>query len=379
MASTPPERVDIRIAPRSLLVVLLTASLFLLAVLFLWEIRYVLELILIAAFLALALNPLVTALQGRIGGHRAVAAILVMLGVLVFASVFLATVLTPLYTEFRNLADRAPILLEEVRRSVIFGELDRRFDLIDRISAAASDNTDRLPATAGSLVGYAGALLAGIGKTVTVFFMTLFLLLEIPGIVRSITELLRPSLAHRSLEVFTDVNATIARWTGGVLLIASIAGTVIGLTAWILDVPFALGLALLVGFLGVIPLIGATLGSTVAVLVALTQSVTAGIIMLVVAIVYQLIENHVIQPVVMRRTVSVSPFIVLVSVLSGAALLGVIGALLAIPVAGSIQVVLRRVLDARRARIRTESGRATLAADTDGDADGPTGLAGAST
>jgi predicted PurR-regulated permease PerM len=381
MASPPPERVEIRIPPRSLLVVLLTASVFLLAVLFLWEIRYVLELILISAFLALALNPLVTALQGRLGGHRAVAAILVMLGVLVFAAVFLATVLTPLYSEFRSLADRAPVLLEEVRRSVIFGELDRRFDLIDRVSDAASDNAGRLPATAGSLVGYAGALLAGIGKTVTVFFMTLFLLLEIPGIVRSISELLRPSVAHRSLEVFTDVNATIARWTGGVLLIASIAGTVIGLTAWILDVPFALGLALLVGFLGVIPLIGATLGSTVAVLVALTQSVTAGIIMLVVAVVYQLVENHVIQPIVMRRTVSVSPFIVLVSVLSGAALLGVIGALLAIPVAGSIQVVLRRVLDARRTRIRTESGRARLAADDDGDdpGDDSGGLAGAAT
>ena len=377
MSVPPPDRVEIRIPPRALLVALLTASAFLLGVLFLWEIRSVLELILISAFLALALNPLVTALQVRIGGHRAVAALIVMFAVLVFASVFLAAVLTPLYSEFRTLADRAPILLQEIRGSVIFGELDRRFDLIDRISSAASENTDRLPATAGSLVGYAGVFLAGIGKTITVFFMTLFLLLEIPSMVRNVTELLRPALASRSLEVFTDVNATIARWTGGVLLIASIAGTVIGVSAWILGVPFALGLALLVGFLGVIPLIGATLGSAVAVLVALTQSVTTGVIMLVIAVVYQLIENHIIQPIVMRRTVSVSPFIILVSVLAGAALLGVVGALLAIPIAGSIQVVLRRVLDARRARIRTEVGRQTIAAET--GADDPTGLAEAST
>lgn len=377
MSVPPPERVDIRIPPRALLVVLLTASAFLLGLLFLWEIRAVLELILIAGFLALALNPLVTALQTRIGGHRAVASIIVMLAVLVFASVFLAAVLTPLYTEFRNLADRAPVLLEEVRRSFLFGELDRRLNLIDRISSAASDNADRLPATAGSLVGYAGVFLAGIGKTITVFFMTLFLLLEIPGMVRSTTELLRPAQASRSLEVFTDVNATIARWTGGVLLIASIAGTVIGVSAWILGVPFALGLALLVGFLGVIPLIGATLGSAVAVLVALTQSVTTGVIMLVIAVIYQLVENHVIQPIVMRRTVSVSPFIILVSVLAGAALLGVVGALLAIPIAGSIQVVLRKVLAARRTRIRTEAGRASLVAES--GADDPTGLAEAST
>ncbi len=373
----PPERVEIRIPPRALLVALVTASAFLLGLLLLWEIRSVLELILISLFLALALNPIVTALQGRLGGHRAVAALITMFAVLVFTSVFLAAVLTPLYSEFRTLADRAPDLLQEVRRSVIFGELDRRLDLIDRISSVASENADRLPATASSLVGYAGVFLAGIGKTVTVFFMTLFLLLEIPGMVRNVTELLRPNLANRSLEVFTDINATIARWTGGVLLIASIAGTVIGVSAWILGVPFALGLALLVGFLGVIPLIGATIGSAAAVLVALTQSVTTGVIMLVIAVVYQLVENHIIQPIVMRRTVSVSPFIILVSVLAGAALLGVVGALLAIPIAGSIQVVLRRVLDARRTRIRTEAGREALAADARNQ--DPTGLAEAST
>lgn len=373
----PPERVEIRIPPRALLVALVTASAFLLGLLLLWEIRSVLELILISLFLALALNPIVTSLQGRLGGHRAVAALITMFAVLVFTSVFLAAVLTPLYSEFRTLADRAPDLLQEVRRSVIFGELDRRLDLIDRISSVASENADRLPATASSLVGYAGVFLAGIGKTVTVFFMTLFLLLEIPGMVRNVTELLRPNLANRSLEVFTDINATIARWTGGVLLIASIAGTVIGVSAWILGVPFALGLALLVGFLGVIPLIGATIGSAAAVLVALTQSVTTGVIMLVIAVVYQLVENHIIQPIVMRRTVSVSPFIILVSVLAGAALLGVVGALLAIPIAGSIQVVLRRILDARRTRIRTEAGREALAADARNQ--DPTGLAEAST
>jgi predicted PurR-regulated permease PerM len=377
MSVPPPERVEIRIPPRALLVALVTASAFLLGLLLLWEIRSVLELILISLFLALALNPIVTALQGRLGGHRAVAALITMFAVLVFTSVFLAAVLTPLYSEFRTLADRAPDLLQEVRRSVIFGELDRRLDLIDRISSVASENADRLPATASSLVGYAGVFLAGIGKTVTVFFMTLFLLLEIPGMVRNVTELLRPNLANRSLEVFTDINATIARWTGGVLLIASIAGTVIGVSAWILGVPFALGLALLVGFLGVIPLIGATIGSAAAVLVALTQSVTTGVIMLVIAVVYQLVENHIIQPIVMRRTVSVSPFIILVSVLAGAALLGVVGALLAIPIAGSIQVVLRRILDARRTRIRTEAGREALAADARNQ--DPTGLAEAST
>ena len=162
------------------------------------------------------------------------------------------------------------------------------------------------------------------------------------------------SQADRSREVFDQVNGTIARWTAGVLFIAVIAGSTIGISAWILGVPFALALALLVGLLDVIPLIGATIGSTIAVLVALTHSLTAGIVMLVLAVGYQFIENHVIQPIVMRKSVDVSPFIVLVSVLVGAALLGIVGALLAIPVAGSVQVVLRKVLESRRSRMAAE-------------------------
>jgi len=129
------------------------------------------------------------------------------------------------------------------------------------------------------------------------------------------------------------------------------AGTTIAVTAWILDVQFALALGLIVGLLGLIPLIGATIGSAIAVLVALTQSLTAGIVMALVAIIYQTIENYVIQPIVMRHSVQVSPFIVLSSVLVGATLVGIVGALLAIPIAGSIQLLLRRVLDERRGRI----------------------------
>ncbi|MFM7693660.1 MAG: AI-2E family transporter, partial [Actinomycetota bacterium] len=117
---------------------------------------------------------------------------------------------------------------------------------------------------------------------------------------------------------------------------------------------------------------GATIGSAIAVLVALTQSVTSALILLVFAVVYQLVENHVIQPVVMRRTVDVSPFIVLASVLVGASLLGIIGALLAIPVAGSVQVVLREILKARRASVAAERELLTSARQAALDAVEPT-------
>ena len=357
------------ITTRTLIRVLLTASAFLLLIYVFWQVRAIGELVLIATFLALALNPLVTLLERKIGNRRGVASVIVVLGLIIVLVAFLSALLTPLYEETRSFATRAPGLLDELRRWGPFRELDERYDVIDRLSEGASEYSSRLPEQAGSLLGVATAVVTGFGKSLTVLFMTLFLLLEIPRFLRTITELLRPGHAARSLEVFDQVNGTIARWTIGVLFIATIAGTLTGVTAWVLGVPFALALGLLVGLLDIVPLVGATIGSIVAVLVALTTSLTAGIIMLVVAVVYQFVENHIIQPVVMRKSIDVSPFIVVVSVLVGASLLGVIGALLAIPVAGSVQVVLRRLLDVRRERIAAER---QLILDLDGDQDDST-------
>ena len=350
----PPRRVEITVSTRTLVRVMLVLALFLFGMYVLWQVRMIGELILISAFLALALNPLVTTLTPRLRGHRGAACVVVVLAVIVFLIIFLAALLTPLYEEIRSFATRAPRLLEELQTWGPFQRMDARYNLIERLRQGAEEYSNRLPNEADNLLGVATAVVAGFGKAITVLFMTLFLLLEIPRFLRTATELLRPGHADRSLVVFQQVNGTIARWTAGVLFIAIIAGSTVGVTAWILGVPFALALALLVGLLDIIPLVGATIGSTVAVLVALTHSLTAGIVMLVLAISYQFLENHVIQPLVMRKSVDVSPFIVLVSVLVGASLLGIVGALLAIPVAGSVQVILRQVLQARKSRVAAE-------------------------
>jgi predicted PurR-regulated permease PerM len=353
-APEPPPRVEVAIPTRTLVRILITVLAFGVLIAGLWQVRSVLTLFVVAAFLALALNPIVSVLERRLGGRRGIAAAVVILGVMVVAGLIVAALVTPVYNEMRSLATRAPLLVDDLRTWGPFADLDARYDFLSRTRDFIDEYADRLPAQASNLLGVATAVVTGLGKALTVLFMTLFLLLEIPRLTRSITELLRPGYADRSLEVFEQVNGTIARWTGGVLLIASIAGTTMGVTAWVLDVPYALALGLLVGMLALIPLIGATIGSAIAVLVALTQSVTAAVILLLFAVAYQLLENHVIQPVVMRRTVDVSPFIVLASVLVGASLLGIIGALLAIPVAGSVQVVLREILKARRVSVAAE-------------------------
>lgn len=350
-----PDRtpVEVTISTRTLVRIVLTIFGLVALLAAFWAARAIVELVVISAFLALALNPIVTVLERRMNS-RGGAAVLVVLGVLIILALFIAALVTPIYSELRALTNRAPQLVDELRAWGPFAQLDARYDFLERLRETATQYQDRLPAQASNLLGYATAVVTGFGKSLTVLFMTLFLLLEIPRFLRTATELVRPGTADRSLVMFDQVNTTIARWTGGVLLVATIAGLVTGISAWVVGVPFALALGLLVGLFGIIPLIGATIGSTVVVLVAFTQSVTAGVIMLVIAISYQFLENHVIQPVVMRKTIDVSPFIVLVSVLIGASLLGIVGALLAVPVAGAAQVVLREVLTARRARVAAE-------------------------
>ena len=149
-------------------------------------------------------------------------------------------------------------------------------------------------------------------------------------------------------------------------MIATIAGVVTWTTLTLLGVPFAIVLALLVAFFDLIPLVGATVGAILAVAVAFTHSTSAGVTMLVVHLVYQQVENHVLQPMVARRSVDVSPVVVILSVLAGATLLGVLGALLAIPIAGSIQVALSETIEERRRTIAER--RAALLAAGEGSA-----------
>src|SRR5262249_38854861 len=156
-------------------------------------------------------------------------------------------------------------------------------------------------------------------------FLTLFLLLEMPKITEFLLGLLNPVRAERIAEMQVEINRTVSRYVMANLFVSVICALVSGISLYLLRVPFALVLALLSGFFDVIPLVGATIGGVIVCLVAFAHSTTAGIAMVIIYNVYQQIENHVIQPLVMRRSVQVSPFITLVAVLVGSTLMGFIG------------------------------------------------------
>src|SRR5204863_6061078 len=175
--------------------------------------------------------------------------------------------------------------------------------------------------------------------TITIAFMTFFMLLEGPVWVDRFYGLLPESSQPRWRQVGFDIYRTVGGYVTGNLLISLIAGGLTTIVLLILGVPYAVALGLIVAILDLIPLAGATIAAIIVGAVAFLHSIPAGIIVIVFFIVYQQIENHILQPVVYGRTVQLSPLVVLIAVLIGAQLAGVLGALAAIPVAGSLQVV----------------------------------------
>jgi predicted PurR-regulated permease PerM len=187
-----------------------------------------------------------------------------------------------------------------------------------------------------------------IAATVTIVFLTFFMLLEGNVWVERAYSLFPEHSQARWRKVGDDIYRTVGGYVTGNILISVIAGASVTVVLLVMGVQYAVALGLLVAVLDLIPLAGATVAGVIVVLVAFLHSVPAGIVLAIFVIVYQQLENHFLQPVIYGRTVQLSPLAVLISVLVGAELAGILGALAAIPVAGSIQVIVRDQFAARR-------------------------------
>ena len=185
---------------------------------------------------------------------------------------------------------------------------------------------------------------------VTIVFMTFFMLMEGPTWMERLYGVLPEDSRDHWRGIGHQIYRTIGGYVTGNLFISVIAGVTTTLVLLLLGVPYAVALGLLVAILDLIPLAGATIAAIIVAAVGFIHSIVAGIVLIVFFIVYQQIENHVLQPVVYSRTVQLSPLAILISILVGAELAGVLGALAAIPVAGTIQVVLVATLERRRSR-----------------------------
>jgi predicted PurR-regulated permease PerM len=307
--------------------------------------------ILVSVFAALVLDPPVTALARRTGMSRGRAATLTVLGLVVVGVLITLALLIPLLRELRDLIQSLPQIVAEIRDSDAFHWLDEQVDIGDQAQVHASDIAARVPDTLQAFVGIAGHVFGFFFLIFELIFLTLFLLCDLPQFSDSIEGMLYPESAGRFHRLRAQITTTISRYAMGAAAIATIAGTVMGLTAWALGTPYPLALALIAGLLDLIPQIGATIAGTILTLVTLTVGVPQAVIMLAVVLIYQQTENYVLQPTIQGKAAAISGFLVIASVLVFGSILGVIGALFAVPFTAAVQIVLRELTTERRARI----------------------------
>jgi predicted PurR-regulated permease PerM len=316
----------------------------------------------VALFFAVVLTPPVDFLQYKLRIRRGLSTMIVMLiGLALLAGLIYAFV-KPLVDQASNFSRDLPQYVEDARegRGPI-GDLVKRYDLEQKVK----DNQDKIQQAVTDFGENGFDIVKRVFSTIiaalTVFVLTVLILIEGPTLSKNALDLIpREQQRLRVQRVAIDACRAVSGYVFGNLLISLIAGLAAWLMLYILGVPYAEVLGLFVGFADLIPLVGATLGAIPTIGFAFLHSVPAGIIMTIFFIVYQQFENHVLQVTIMSRTVKLNPLAVLVSVLVGVELFGFLGALLAIPAGGVIQVVVRDIYDANRERLKPE---ATVGAD----------------
>jgi predicted PurR-regulated permease PerM len=317
-----------------------------------WIARQVLTWILIAIFFALALNPAVEWFQRHGLKRRGLATGLTFLLVLGAMAGLGALFVPTLVDEVNGFVDALPGYVNDVtHRQGRLGFLESEYHVTERVrSAVQSGGASSVLGLTGTAVAITKGIITAIVATVTITFMTFFMLLEGPAWMERFYAMLPAKSRDHWRGVGQRIYRTVGGYVTGNLLISVIAGVASTLVLLALGVPYAVALGLLVAILDLIPLAGATIAAIIVVTIGFIHSVPAGIVLLVFFVVYQQVENHVIQPVVYSRTVQLSPLAVLIAVLIGAELAGVLGALAAIPVAGTVQVILVSWLEDRRKR-----------------------------
>jgi predicted PurR-regulated permease PerM len=308
--------------------------------------------LIIAGFFAVVLNQPVEFLRRHLHVSRGLAAGLVYLLGVALITAMLYVIIRPLVEQVQHFADNFPEYVAEARAGEgPVGDLVKRYELDRRVE----ENQDRINEwVSGGAFDAAKSVASGLVALLTILVLSFLMILYGPDLMAGALGILSPPNRTRVRAVASDCSRALTGYVMGNLLISVIAATVAYIALAVLGVPFRSVLALWVGFADLIPLVGATLGAIPAVGVAFLHSTTAGVAMLIVFIVYQQFENHVLQVVIMSKTVQINQLFVLVSVLVGVELFGFIGALLAIPAAGVLQVVVRDLWDHRKGRWKPE-------------------------
>jgi len=303
-------------------------------------------LIIISIFLAAGLNPAVMFFQNR-GLKRGVAVGAVMACVLIFVAIFIAIAVPPLLDQGNQLIDNAPQLIRDLNNNAFINDLNVKYGVIDslqtKVDAIIKDGHFAITAF-GGVIGVGKAVVSGLVSTITILTLTLYFLASLPQVVEIGLKFVPASRRSRVSKLVNAIISRVGSFVGGQAIIAALAAIFILIMGLIIGMPYAGPLAIIVLVCGFIPLIGHFIGMTIVTLVSLTDSLSTAVIALVSYIIYVQIENYVITPRIMKRSLSIPGLVTIIAALLGTSLLGLIGGLLAVPIAAAILLILDEVV-----------------------------------
>ena len=324
--------------------VVLTAAAALLLVYCLYRVRSVLMLVFVAAFLAIGLDPAVDWLE-RKGLKRGLAVAAIFIAALVALIGFVAAVIPPLVEQVTNFATNLPEYIDDLAaRNDRIAEYVRDNDIADRLREAVGQAPTQIGGSFGTVIGVAGSVLGKVFNALTVIVLTIYFSLSLRRAREGSLKLVPKSRRERVRELVDPILEKIGSYIAGNVAVSIIAGVLSFIFFMISGVPYPVALALWVAIADLIPLVGATLGMVPALIVAFFVSLPVFIATLVFFVVYQQVENYIIVPKVMTKAIDISPAAVLLAALIGGSLLGFVGALISLPFAAGVKLLMQEVV-----------------------------------
>lgn len=297
------------------------------------------------------LSPVVTAMERRLRWSRALSSTVLVLGIVIAIAAVLLVLAQAVTDAVRGFSHDLPDIVDQVRHSEVGGFINGGSGSLDTLRDNATDITKGVASVSGGVADVGVSAFGAVTLVFSVIFLTLFGLNDEPRVRDWVGGLMYSPTRERYLDVTDRIIHVTSRYMLGNVAISVVCATVYGVTAVILDLPYPLALALIAGFLDLIPTVGATIAGVIIGFVALSVSLQALVAFAIVMLVYQQVENYVLQPTIIGRAARVSGFTVLASVLTFGALFGFIGAIIGVPIAAALQILVQELTAARRARI----------------------------
>jgi len=358
MTEIPRSRTELLIPMRTLILIVATVA----VVAAFRAIGDTFLIVFVGIFLGLVFEYPVRFVMKKTNLSRGLAATITVLGAAVAVLALFLVLLVPLVGGVRDYLKDLPTIVEELRASDQLSWLGDT-GAAGNVQDGAQQVSVSVPDAISSVLGIAGDFFGIFLALFTILFICLFLLTDVGNLRRSLSSVLMPGQDERWLGVWDRVTEAISRWAIGVVVIAFIAGTTQGLTAYLLGSSYALGLGVIAGLLDMIPNIGATIAGFILVpTIWAEEGAGAALIMLAVVLVYQQVENNILTPKIQGKAVNLSAFFIIIAVTLFGALLGVLGALTAVPLAAMIQIVVQEVTTSRRAQVAEARAASALPA-----------------